>query len=213
MSSRKAYLEQATRTYAEQLKSQKGNVGLRAYLTERGIGEYEIARKYRLGYVETPLQGDEHFRGRLAIPYLTRSGPASIKFRRLGHHGAKYLYHPGQKVRLYNSEVANEADGVIGLCEGEIDAIVATERLGVPTMGVPGVEVWERMARVWSPIFKDFTRVWVFVDGDDAGKRLANDVAESLGWRARVVQCDSGEDLGSTVASGNGDALRKRIAE
>lgn len=195
------------------MRNVNGSGGVRAYLTEHGIGEYAIASKYRLGYVAEPLQGDQYYAGRLAIPYLSRSGPVSIKFRRLGDHGAKFLYHAGQKHRLYNTTVYHEADSTIGICEGEIDAIVATERLGIPTLGIPGAKAWQEKANIWRPIFKDFRRVWVFADGDDAGMGLASDVAESLGWRARIVQCDPGEDVSSTVASGRADSLRKLIEE
>jgi DNA primase len=189
------------------------SAGAIAYLTEHGIGEYAIASKYRLGYVAEPLPGDERFLGTLAIPYLSRTGPVAIKFRRLGDSGPKYGQHNGQKSRLYNAPAYFDADQTIGICEGEIDAIVATERLGIPTMGIPGVDTWSKMASVWGPVFKDFRRVLVFADGDEPGKRLAGDVAESLGWRARIVQCDAGEDVASTVAAGNAEVLRKLTME
>ena len=203
----------ATETYEKQIRRRSVSAGAQAYLTEHGIGEYAVARKYRLGYVAEPLQGDKSFAGRLAIPYLSKSGPVSIKFRRLGDSGAKFLYHTGQKHRLYNSAAYYDADTTIGICEGEIDAIVATERLGVPTMGIPGAGAWQEKADIWSPVFKDFRRVWIFADGDEPGTNLANDIASSLGWRARIVQCAAGEDVGSMVAAGRADELRKLTEE
>lgn len=195
------------------MKSPSGSAGAQRYLTEHGIGDYAIAAKYRLGIVAEPLPGDQSFRGRLAIPYLSKSGPVSIKFRRLGDIGAKYLYHPGQKHRLYNTAACEDAEHVIGICEGEVDAIVATERLDIPTVGIPGVSAWKENGRIWNPIFKDFTRVFIFADGDDAGTGLATEVAESLGWRARVIQCEPGEDIGSMVAAGRADILKELIKE
>lgn len=144
----------------------------------------------------------------LAIPYLSRAGTVAIKFRRLGDTGPKYGQHHGQKNRLYNAPAYFQAGESIGLCEGEIDAIVATERLDIPTMGIPGADSWSKMSAVWGPVFKDFRTVFVFADGDDPGKRLAGDVAESLGWRARIVTCDPEEDVASMVAAGNKDKLR-----
>jgi 5S rRNA maturation endonuclease (ribonuclease M5) len=214
VNSRKTYLAKATEAYAEQMRNPSAANGAIAYLTEHGIGEYEIASRYRLGYVARPLPGDERFSGRLAIPYLTRTGTAAIKYRKLaGDRGSKYDQHHGQKSRLYNTAAYFSADQTIGLCEGEIDAIVATERLNIPTMGIPGSDVWSKMASVWSPIFKDYRRVIVFADGDDAGKRLGDEVAESLGWRARIVNCDMGEDVGSMVAAGKANDLRQLARE
>lgn len=149
----------------------------------------------------------------LAIPYLSPRGVKAMKFRRLGEEGPKYNSHHGQKPRLYNPAAFFAADNAIGLCEGEIDAIVATERLGCPTMGIPGSDTWSRMASVWSPVFKDFRTVYVFADGDDAGKRLASDVAETLGWRVRLVECDRGEDVASMVRAGYADKLKKLASE
>lgn len=209
MSLREVYLARATGEYHQQMRSQKDHDGVRAYLTDHGINEWEIVAKYQIGYVAEPLPGDESFRGRLAIPYLMPKGTASIKFRRIGEHGAKYLYHPGQKHRLYNVRAYHEAEHVIGITEGEIDAIVATERLGIPTVGVPGSKGWSQNGSIWRPVFKDFRRVWVFADGDDAGTGFASEVAESIGDRARIVQCDPTMDVASQVAQGDIDKLRR----
>lgn len=182
-------------------------------MEDHGINDFRTVEKYRLGYVADPLPGDEGFHGRIAIPYLSKTGVVNIKFRRIGEQGPKYLYHPGQKHRLYNTNVYHTAEHTIGLCEGEIDAIVATERLRVPTMGIPGSKAWQGNASSWRPIFKDFRRVFVFADGDDAGSNLASEVAESLGFRARVVQCDPGFDVASTVTKGDLDRLQQLIKE
>lgn len=155
-----------------------------------------------------PLPGDEQFRGMLAIPYLTHGGTRGIKFRNLTGK-PKFLHHPGQKARLFNVEAYFAADDTIGIAEGELDAIVATERLGVPTLGIPGAENWR--ADIWGPLFKDFGRVIVFADGDDAGRRAAARITETIGWRAVVVQCPDGEDISSMAAQNRTDELMARI--
>lgn len=208
MTSQQTYLELATNTYANQIKDPTVSNGAIRYMTNHGIGEYWVADKYRLGFVADPLPGDERFKGMLSIPYLTGRGVRAIKYRRLANgDGPKYTQHQGQKPRLYNSDAFFRADNSIGLCEGEIDAIVASERLGIPTMGIPGSNIWSQMAQYWTPIFKDFRTVFVFADGDDAGKSLAGDVAESLGWRARLVYCEPGEDVASMVVAGLAEKL------
>lgn len=214
MSSHETYLAKASAEYHEQLISQSVQSGSRTYLAEHAINDFAIAERYQIGYVGEPLSGDERYAGRLAIPYITPRGVVNIKFRKLGDmSGAKFLQPHGAKPRLYNVGAYFEADHTIALCEGEVDAIVATERLGIPTMGIPGSDAWSSAAPIWSPIFKDFRRVWIFADGDDAGERMATTVAESLGWRARIVSCPKGQDVSSMVAAGKAADLRELATE
>jgi hypothetical protein len=213
VSSQQTYLELATKAYHEQIRSQSAQSGARTYLDKHAITDWGVVEKYQLGYVAEPMKGDERFRGMLAIPYLGPTGTIAMKFRRLEGAGGKYAKHTGERNRLYNVAAYFNADHVIGLVEGEIDAVVATERLGIPTMGIPGVDSWQARANDWRPIFKDFRLVVVFTDGDNAGEGLGDSVAESLGYRARIIACDKGEDVASMVKAGKADALRALASE
>ena len=165
---------------------------------------FDIAIRYGLGYVSDPLPGDERFAGMLSIPYDTPCGIVSIKYRSFGAGGSKYAQPHGQKARLFNTAAYFSAGDTIGVCEGEMDAIAATEHLGVPSLGVPGATNWNSS---WSPLFKDFQRVLVYADGDQPGRDFAYDVAESIGWRALIVRCPDGEDVSSMVAAGRMDEI------
>jgi DNA primase len=185
-----------------------------SYLAQHAL-TVEMAAEYRLGYVENPAPQDKRFKGMLCVPYLTRAGVKALKFRCMADHdhsahGGKYAQPAGQLVRPFNPEAYFKAYNTIGLCEGEIDAIVATEALGVPTVGVPGVEMWRSHVEWWRHTLKDYDEVIVFGDGDDAGRRMARQVQEDLGTRALIAQCDTGEDIASTVAAGKADALREK---
>lgn len=211
MSGRGKHLELATAEYARQMRNPKDAGGAIRYLTEHGIGSYEIAQRYGLGYVARPLAGDEWFKDCLAIPYYSRKGEVlDIKYRNLADHGAKCKKYPGSKNRLYNAPAYFLANATIGIAEGEADAIAASENLNIPTVGVPGVDSWGKMGRVWGPIFKDFLYVMIFADGDGPGKDFAAEVAEDIGWRARVIQCPDDEDVGSMCASGRVEELRAK---
>lgn len=155
--------------------------------------------KYQLGYVGSPLPGDEHLRGSISIPYLSPSGVVSMKFRVLNDGGAKYIKHKGHKNRLFNTGAYFSAGEVLGISEGELDAISATEFLNVPTIGVPGVEGWKES---WRYTLRDFSIIYLFADGDLPGRGFAAEMAERIGWRARVIPCAEGEDVSSMVASG-----------
>ena len=202
------------------------------YLEEHGICEQRIAEKYRLGVVLDPLPGDEQFTGSLCIPYLSRRGGVrTIKYRNLSGHGPKMQQYQGQQARPYNTNARFEAESVIGIDEGEIDAIAATERLGLPTVGVPGVETWGSYATVWKLLFKDFRTVFMLADGDPPqcrhspahpkgscpdpiyrpGRELAKAVADSIGWRVRPIECPEGEDVSSMVASGRADWFADKL--
>lgn len=197
----------------------------RAYLTEHGhppADHYRVVCKYQLGVVIEPVDiADERFTGMLSIPYLTKHGTRGIRFRNLHDGKPKMAQHEGQKITLYNPNAYLIARDVIGLAEGEIDAITATERLNVPTIGLPGVESWKANRRVWAPLFKNFQKVLIFTDGDPVnpetglrpGEELGKAIRESLTWRARIIQCPEGEDLSSMVAAGRVNELVKQFGD
>lgn len=188
-----------------------------------------IVDKYQLGLVTTPVNlEDERFTGWLAIPYLTMAGVRGIRFRNLAP-GAKPKYgqHTGQETRLYNTNAYFAAEDSVGLCEGEIDAIVATECLHIPTMGVPGADMWFSHKNVWAPGFKNFSTVFVFTDGDIEQTRIRNGVTmkfrpgeelgkaiqESLGFKARIIPSPIGFDISSMVAAGRSQELLDKTKE
>lgn len=180
-----------------------------------------IVDKYQLGVVIDPLQDDENKEGMLVFPYLTKHGVRSVKFRNLGDFGGKNLYPDGIKHRVYNPVAYFEAGPTIGIAEGEMDAIIATEYLGVPSIGIPGTESWKPNRNIWAPVFKNFDRVIIFTDGDAInpntgvrpGEELGKEIASSLGWRAKVVACPEGEDVSSMVASGRENELLEKMKE
>jgi hypothetical protein len=180
-------------------------------LTDHGAGTLAIAKGYHLGIVLHPLPGDERFTGWLSIPYQTPRGVKGIRFRNLSGNEPKIGQHNGQPGRLFNTKAYFADSSVIGIAEGEIDAIVATERLGLPTMGVPGSQMWAAHKGIWAPLFKNFRRVLVLRDGDQAGKDLADQITETLKLRARVIDMPDGEDVSSMVAKGREQELTKQF--
>jgi len=193
------------------------------YLREHGLDK-DIAARYQLGFVNPVDPDDEQYAGRLAIPYLTRAGIVAMKYRCVQEHKCsdhghkKYLAPSGQESRIFNPEAFFAAGLTIGVAEGEIDAIAATERIGLPTIGIPGVDMWTQNRKVWRRTLEDFDKVIIFVDGDlkdeETGKQpgldLARAISADMRGRARLVRCDPGEDVASTVASGRIDELREK---
>jgi DNA primase len=202
-------LAKASALYADQFGKNARSESLasvRGYLKDHSV-TFQMAQKYQLGYVADPLPGDERFRGALAIPYLSTKGVTALRFRLFGR-ASKIGQHKGQASRLYNTPAYFAAGETLGLAEGEIDALVATEVLGIPTLGVPGVENFKDF---WLPGLKDFTSVFIFGDGDQAGRDFSEEMAERIGWRGRIIRLPDGEDISSLAAKGQLGGLRAQM--
>lgn len=212
--------KQALATKAETYQTQLGSEDPisragRDYLDKRKLGA-AVAVKYRLGIVADPLPGDEQHLGRLVIPYLTLAGVRGLKYRCIQDHDCKEHQHPkytqphAQEQRLYNALAYFGGHDVIGVAEGELDAITASEHLEVPTFGIPGASQWKKLGHHWQLVLRDFATIIVFADGDEPGRLLAHEVANDAGAGARVVHCDNGFDINSMVVANRGDELIKK---
>lgn len=184
--SQKQQLEVATAHYQR-------SVNLAAnYLETRRLGQ-QVAVTHRLGVVEDPLPGHETYVGRLAIPYITATGVVDIRFRSMvDGEEPKYLGLPGAITHLYNVTATFQHTDSIALCEGEIDTMTLSQ-LGVPAVGVPGVNNWKKH---YNRVLADFENVFVFADGDQPGTDFARRLAKELP-SVTVIQMPEGEDVNS----------------
>lgn len=211
--SRKQLLANAVSTFHAALPGSPAEDLLRA----RGLHDdgpiTEQVKKLRLGYVQDPLPGFEKYVGRLAIPYLRRHPRhgwfcISMRFRRIGddEYTPKYEGMSGDRTRLYNAQALNAPSPVVGLCEGELDAVTGTVA-GIPTVGVPGAQNWKPH---YTPLFKGYDKVYVFVDGDEPGQKFADHVSQVIP-QAIQISCGAGEDLNSLFQRGGADAIHERL--
>lgn len=194
-------LNEATDSYYQQV----GQIA--DYLLERGITG-EMAQQFRLGFVAEPMPGHEQFTGRLAIPYLTRSGnTAWFKFRDVANDGGpKYLGLPGGSTRLFNARVVPDVTDVLAVCEGELDAIVLQGTLGVPAVGVPGVNNFKPHFR---RVFDGVPRLLAVGDGDEPGQEFSRFLAREL--EATIVDMPTGHDVTSLLLEQGVNALREKV--
>ena len=175
------------------------------YLASRGLTLQDVAI-HRLGVVDEPLPGHENYKGRLVIPYLTKTGVVDIRFRAMGESDVKYLGLPGAKTHLYNVLSTFNAQDSIAVCEGEIDTMTLN-KCGIPAVGVPGVNNWKKH---YTRILQDFETVYVFADGDQPGSDFAKNLARELST-VTVIQMPDGEDVNSVYCKGGPNAIRQRI--
>lgn len=199
---RRELLAQATEKYADSL------VGSAAeeYLAGRGIPA-DVAGGFRLGFVSDPIEGHERFRGRLAIPYLTPTGAVGMRFRSLDPEGdPKYDSEAGQRTALFNVRDLHRSEPWVCITEGELDCLVVSGIVGVPAVGVPGVEHWKKNGSVWSRLFQDYETVYVLADGDKPGRAMAKDVAR-LVENPVVIDLPDGRDVNELVVAEGPDFL------
>lgn len=182
------------------------------YLAKRGITE-EAAKRAALGVVVVPLTGHESRVGRLSIPYLTDSGPVNMTFRCIEDHDCKgipghkkYMLPSGAATNLYNVQAYEGAGSHISLCEGELDALVLS-MLGEPAMGIPGADKWQPH---WADILLDFSRVYVWSDGDSAGQKFFEHVKEECPQAVNIPMPD-GHDVNSAYLAFGKDYLLGKI--
>ena len=183
------------------------------YLLSRGITG-EIAQAAHLGVVSDPMVGHEPYAGRLAIPYITVSGPVDIRFRCIEDHSCKgaghgkYLSQPGHTPRLFNTYTLEPGGPVAAITEGEFDALIVHHYLGIPCIGVPGAQVWSK-GKHYPRMLAGFQRVLVFADADEPGRDMARLIARDV-QNATVVHLDEGLDVTDQWLVGGADDLRRR---
>jgi DNA primase len=198
--SQKELLEKAVSHYQKHL-----HLGAE-YLASRGLTQTDAVR-HRRGVVAEPLNGHEQYIGRLTIPYLTKTGVVDLRFRAMGAEQPKYIGLPGATTHLYNVSSFFRAKDWIAVCEGEIDAITLDSMVGVPAIGVPGVNNWKKH---YSRILQDFEKIYVFADGDQAGSDFAKNLTKELG-NVTTIHMPEGEDVNSTFIKQGKDWFYERI--
>ena len=168
-----------------------------SFLADRGISK-EVADQYLLGSIVLPVAGHENYKGWLSIPYLTVMGHCvGLKFRRLDEGKPKYGAPLGQKGHLYNVSDIILSSEYIAICEGELDTIIASAILGMPAVGVPGVQAWKAH---FNRMFTGYGRVYVIGDNDlkddgtNPGAEFSRMVAQEIG-NATIVSLPAGMDL------------------
>lgn len=199
--SQRNYLAAAAEQYHGQLSAAAG------YLEARGI-TIEAASTFHLGCVIDPLPGDEDYVGRLAIPYLTRSGVVDIRFRSMTpDSGPKYLGRPNAVTRMFNVSALLLDSPLVVVCEGELDTIIMHALVGVPAVGVPGASSWKDHYRL---LLEDVDRVVVLCDGDQAGRDFGKKVTSVLD-NATAIHLPDGVDANDAYLQHGAEWLEEKV--
>jgi DNA primase len=200
---RRAFLAEATEGYGRALEGSPAA----DYLEGRGI-PLEVAQAFRLGYVADPMEGHDRFAGRLSIPYLTPTGPVGMRFRRLDGGDPKYDSEDAQRTALYNVLDLHRSEPWIAVCEGELDTAVMSGIVGIPAVGIPGVEHFLKKGGVWARLFQDYDTVFLCLDPDKAGRKAIKEVARRV---ENPVVIDLPADVNETVNDKGADWLLEQM--
>ena len=201
-------LTDAANRYSESLSEQAKD-----YLKDRGLTEDAI-QEFLLGSVVDPIAGHELATGMISIPYRTPAGVVGMKFRRMDDGTPKYLWPTGQKVGLFNVIDLHKPSDTIAICEGEIDTIVLSGVVGIPSVGVAGVSQW----KPWFPkLFESYGRILIFADNDvkedgrNPGQELAKRIKEDLD-RAEIIHLPDNTDVNEVMLQYGNDWFLERMA-
>lgn len=180
---RRDFLEAATASYSMTLKDSPEAV---EFLKSRGI-DGATALKFRLGFVESPLENHDGMQGMLSIPYVTPTGVTAIRFRRLQGDGGKYHQETGSFSPLFNVRDLHRPERYISICEGELDAVIMSGLCGVPAVAIPGTGQWNKRGKIYSRLFQDYDKVFIVMDPDKAGQDIAPNIAKYVPNPVNVV--------------------------
>jgi DNA primase len=176
------------------------------YLRSRGI-PLEVARLASLGVVAEPETGHEAFKGRLSIPYITKTGVVDLRFRSLNPAvEPKYMGMTGAETKMYNVLDVERASDFIGVCEGELDTLTLSACVGIPCVGVPGANSWKKH---YTRLLADFERVFVFADGDQPGTEFARSLAREL--PVTIIQLPDGYDVNSMFVQDGAEYFHQKM--
>lgn len=184
------------------------------YLEGRGISA-EVARRWRIGYVAEPLAGHEPYKGRIAIPYLSRGGVLAFNFRCMhedkcgDEYHSKYMFETGGYRRLFNVYALSKGLPKIYVTEGELDAVYATEA-GLPAVAIPMAGAWSAH---WELALAGPSELVTIIDADKAGTELVNRLRSKLGHKITVVSLPPGHDVTSFGQEFGAHELRKLAGE
>lgn len=198
---RKSLEERVNQYHQNLLTGDGGAAQARRYWADRGLTK-AAAERFKIGYTGDTGTATAN---RLAIPYETPAGPWQVKYRRVGDGDSpKYIYDDGAEQHLYNTQTLLTADRVV-IVEGELDAIAVETIAGLPAVAYPGAETW-RGNKHWVWCLDSCQEIAVIADGDDAGRKAARVVAESLrralpDINTTVVDLGDGEDSNSFLAA------------
>jgi len=148
----------------------------------------------------------DHFRNRIVFPNFRRGQIVHISGRGLGNDDPKYLHLPGEIKYLYNEDALYEKE--VYVVEGIVDCLSAIQ-CGYPAVAVLGASNFKPE---YLQKFSHCEKVYVCLDGDEAGIKGSLKIGNMIGDKARISYLPGGMDINDYFNSYTKDDFDKLIA-
>jgi hypothetical protein len=140
-----------------------------------------------------PREGKDFFFRHLLIPIQRHGHTIQIRGRAWGEsRGGKYMTGPGEPTRLYNMDSLDDAEEGI-VVEGEFDTAILHQELRrspelrLQKMAIVGVPGTQAIPDDFFDALSHLKRIYLGFDNDEAGRKAAAALKESIGSRGRIV--------------------------
>lgn len=186
-----------------------------ANLIERGISK-ETWEKYGVGWGDVYFSETESKLDALIFPYKSTNGSLEMgKFIALKRkeNGKKIVQASGGTSKvLFGKNAVKPDGGELVICEGEIDALSLSE-MGYPAVSVPfgakcegadGKDPNDEWIENDFDYLECFSRIYLCLDDDEAGKAATQSIAKRLGYtRCYVIKMPTGcKDANEVLVKG-----------
>jgi DNA primase catalytic core len=149
----------------------------------------------------------DHFYKRIIFPNLKRGRVVHMTGRSTSDKGPKYLHLPGKIEHLFNEDDLRSEEAV--LTEGVPDCLSAIQA-GHKAVAMLGTSHFNESLR---GRFDKCGRVYVCMDGDQAGHQAAVKVSRILADKAIIVNLPEGQDVNEYLNSQEDDEFRRLLDE
>jgi DNA primase len=181
------------------------NGGLKDYLVNECKFPLDICLKARILKRDKNEKVTDYFYNRIIFPNIRHGHVVHMTGRALGNGIPKYLNLLGKIEYLYNEDALCEEKIIIA--EGVPDCLSAVQ-MGCPAVAVYGVTQFNED---YKDRFSRCQTVYVCMDGDDAGRKAAQRIAEVLCDKAIIVQLPDGCDLNDFARKNTKEAFQKLL--
>jgi DNA primase catalytic core len=148
----------------------------------------------------------DYFHNRIIFPNFRRGQVVHMSGRGLGNDEPKYLHLPGEIKYLYNEDALYEKE--VYVVEGILDCLSAVQ-CGYPAIAVLGASNFKPE---YVHKFSRCERVYICLDGDEAGIKGSLKIGNIIGDKARISTLPVGMDINDYFNNYSKDDFDKLIA-
>jgi len=148
----------------------------------------------------------------LRFPYFT--GDGVLKGVKIKTKQKDFIYEGVSTDTLFGQHLFPSTGKRIVVTEGELDAASCFEAMsGWPMVSLPhGASSAKKDIQKQIPLFQGYDEIVLFFDGDDAGRKAAEEAAGVLPpGKVKIARLEGYKDASDALQDGNAEAIRKAI--